>query len=154
MSRYPVVITVPEALLKGDAPKRVQKRFKALYRDTLGRDAKPFVVWQSAPDGQIFVARKPSRNATIIAALPDDFAQSDREQFIHRVLDIWTTETGSDKFHTVISGTPITKVREVVGLSRARPAPEARRKIALKTVGQLLSNWLTKGRFEMSVNMD
>lgn len=154
MARYPVVVTIPESLLKTCHPNDLQKHLKALYQETLGGAAKPFVLWQCAPDDQIFTARRPSMNATLIASLPDEFDQVAREAFIRRILAIWMNASGGTEFETVISGAPISKVSELMQVSRNRPAPSERRSIARSVAWQLLKNRVLKGRFEMSVNFD
>lgn len=132
---------------------RLEKNTIELYKRHLGAHYKFAFVWLEIPQGQAYIAGKPSTATTITMPVENNTSNNKRHAFMSAMCEMWMQETGCSENEIILSVMDKALSEQYTKASFARFNPQGRKSQLLKLIVKLLISKLIKGRFQLSINV-
>lgn len=133
--------------------KKLEQNAVSAYQAHFGDDYRITFIWLEIPSGQAYIAGKPSTATTITMPVTDGTSDQQRHAFMSSFCQMWMQETSCSENEIILSVMDKRLSSHYTKASLARFNPDQRKSQLLKLVGKILFNKLTKGRFQLSINL-
>ncbi|GAA3915062.1 hypothetical protein [Litoribacillus peritrichatus] len=150
---FTVVCSVMEAKLSNQQKDQLENEFLKNYQDVFGTSTRIKILWMSFPEGQAYVAGKPSSNPTMLAPVPDNTDQAKRSVFLYSLLESWVTLSGYKKDQVVISAADQSLADQFMKTNQQRVSSLKRPLMMAKIITRLIRSKIQVGRLESSINL-
>ena len=131
----------------------LEKNTCELYKAHFGNHYKLTFVWLEIPQGQAYIAGKPSTATTITMPVKNETINNERHAFMSAMCEMWIRETGCSENEIILSVMDKALSEQYTKASLARLNPQRLSSQLLRLLVKLLISKLTKGRFQLSVNI-
>lgn len=156
MSRKQRFLVVCSAHEGGDAlaqAKALGAEVETIYQRHFGPRTSVTCIWLELPKGQAFIAGHPSTATTVLAPVPDDIEQEQRETFMRDICSIIQERTGCDVNESIVTAINVSEAKRYAAMSRRRFDPRRAKGLMLKIFARMLLVRPAKGYLTTSLNM-
>ena len=133
--------------------KILEGELRQTYRRHFGPKTSLTCVWNEIPAGQAFIAGEPSRATGVLAPVPDEIEQRQRETFMRDICELWQAQTGCSINEIMVTAMNSSTARRYADASRGRLDPRKSRRLMVKVVAAMLRNRMQRGYLVTSLNM-
>lgn len=136
-----------------DKARALEACIRSAYAASFGPRARVSCVWVEIPAGTAFVAGQPSSLSSVMAPVPDDVAQPDREAFMHAICHGWMTETGCNQSEVMVVALGATRHGAHTRVSRERLGGTAAFTSTARVAMQMAKHRLVDGFLKTSTRL-
>ena len=156
MSRKQRFIAVCSAHSGGESlakAKTLEGELREIYRRHFGPKTSLTCIWTEIPAGQAFIAGGPSRATGVLAPVPDEIEQRQRETFMRDICDIWQAQTGCSINEIMVTAMNSSTAKSYADASRRRLDPRKSKLLMARIAAAMLRTRLRRGYLTTSLNM-
>ena len=156
MSRKQKFLVVCSAHEGGEAlksAKTLNPQLENIYQRHFGGHTSITCIWMELPKGQAYIAGYPSTATTVLAPVPDDIHQDQREAFMRSVCDLFQERTGCSINEIIVSAINVSEAKRYAEMSRLRFDPRKAKGLMLKILSRMLFRRPVKGYLTTTLNM-
>ena len=123
------------------------------YQRHFGPHTSVTCIWMELPKGQAYIAGYPSTASTVLAPVPDDIEQQQRETFMRDICDLFQEKTGCDVNEIIVTAINVSEAKRYAKMSRRRFDPRKAKGLMLKLFARMLFARPAKGYLTTTLDM-
>lgn len=132
---------------------RLQNGVFQAYKEIVNPNAKLKMIWMQMPEGQAYLAGKPSTASTLATPMPDGFDQQTRVRFMDRVCADWMEATGCSIDEIIVNAMDQSASQGMQKLMASRFNPKQAKGLGLKLLFTALKSKFSKGYLSIETNL-
>lgn len=132
--------------------KELESMIKGTYAEHFSLDAKLVFLWMTIPNGQAYLAGKPSTASTLQIPVEDGLSNDQRHPFMHDICLKWMDITGCNKNEIILNSPDFSEADAQLERFNSKFKPSSKKLTIAKMFGSLVVGKVQKGYLTTSVN--
>lgn len=133
--------------------KKLQSMITRLYKQYFGDNSQPICIWLTIPDGQAYIAGKPSTASTVQIPVADNLPNDKRHEFMRAVCLQWQDISSCNKNEIILTCPGQEDAKAHFSVASERIDKPKRKITNIKLLVKMTFSYFIKGYLSTSINL-